>query len=287
MLPINALVLALLSSVCWARPDYVRRVPTRYGCETCHLDPRNRNLRTGFGIDFGLSRGIWAVDDDPMVGICALDSDGDGLSNGTELGDPDCGWRVGDRLPAASVTNPADDLDPDQCGDGIRQGGEACDGLDLAQATCESQGFLGGEVACSAACQYDYSDCLPRPPPDAGGHDAAFAMDQGVDLDSSADIGPNVQPVDDSLIDSGVDALGHAPDMATHTDVGLQSEIDRGSVHDASPSPDVETRVGDSRPTATRRVSERGGCQVAMGGPNTVLWACGLMLIRLFRRGDR
>jgi hypothetical protein len=31
--------------------------------------------------------------------VCSLDSDGDGLTNGQELGDPTCTWKVGDPSP--------------------------------------------------------------------------------------------------------------------------------------------------------------------------------------------
>lgn len=39
--------------------------------------------------------------------VCQADSDGDGLTNGQELGDPDCLWTPG-TLPArtTSITHP-------------------------------------------------------------------------------------------------------------------------------------------------------------------------------------
>ena len=42
---------------------------------------------------------VWA-------GLCPLDSDGDGATNGEELGDPDCNWVRGQADPAGNVTNP-------------------------------------------------------------------------------------------------------------------------------------------------------------------------------------
>lgn len=50
---------------------------------------------------------------------------------------------------------------PAQCGDGVRQGDEACDGSDLAGATCESLGFLGGgTLSCAAGCTtFDTTGC--------------------------------------------------------------------------------------------------------------------------------
>ena len=32
--------------------------------------------------------------------LCSMDSDGDGRSNGEELGDPDCVWTEDDELPS-------------------------------------------------------------------------------------------------------------------------------------------------------------------------------------------
>src|SRR5262249_12462796 len=48
------------------------------------------------------------------------------------------------------------------CGDGVRDGGEACDGADLGDATCASvtdQFVRGGTVACNPDCTLDTSDC--------------------------------------------------------------------------------------------------------------------------------
>ena len=48
------------------------------------------------------------------------------------------------------------------CGDGVRDGDEACDGADLGGATCASatdQFVRGGTVACTPDCKLDTSDC--------------------------------------------------------------------------------------------------------------------------------
>ncbi|MBU1244535.1 LamG domain-containing protein [Myxococcota bacterium] len=47
------------------------------------------------------------------------------------------------------------------CGNGVLDTGEACDGADLAGATCVSLGYEGTGLACDAACQYDVSACDP------------------------------------------------------------------------------------------------------------------------------
>lgn len=45
------------------------------------------------------------------------------------------------------------------CGDGVRNGDDACDGTDLAGSTCADLGFAGGELACSTACGLDAAVC--------------------------------------------------------------------------------------------------------------------------------
>lgn len=45
------------------------------------------------------------------------------------------------------------------CGNGEIDTQETCDGSNLAGATCESLGYLGGELACAAGCHLDTSGC--------------------------------------------------------------------------------------------------------------------------------
>jgi hypothetical protein len=49
-----------------------------------------------------------------------------------------------------------------ECGDGLLNGQEACDGTALGGTTCESLGFHGGNIACSESCDFDTSDCAGR-----------------------------------------------------------------------------------------------------------------------------
>jgi hypothetical protein len=52
-----------------------------------------------------------------------------------------------------------DTTDCSICGDGMQQGAEVCDGLDLAGQDCASLGLIGGTLACNASCNYDTSAC--------------------------------------------------------------------------------------------------------------------------------
>ena len=93
-----------------ARSQRVSQLPNgnRFGCATCHVSASGGDARNAFGqaIESGFLSGsgasasvVW------NASLAGMDSDGDGSSNGTELGDPD-----GDGTPTAGaqVTNPGD-----------------------------------------------------------------------------------------------------------------------------------------------------------------------------------
>jgi hypothetical protein len=53
-----------------------------------------------------------------------------------------------------------DTADCSICGDGVRQGPESCDGLDLGGATCASLGLVGGTLGCNfTTCSFDPTGC--------------------------------------------------------------------------------------------------------------------------------
>lgn len=51
---------------------------------------------------------------------------------------------------------------PPECGDGVIQEGEDCDGSDQGTGTCQSMGFDMGRIVCSSTCTYDTSLCVKR-----------------------------------------------------------------------------------------------------------------------------
>ncbi|MBU1069249.1 hypothetical protein KJ975_06730 [Myxococcota bacterium] len=53
---------------------------------------------------------------------------------------------------------------PAECGNGVEEGDEDCDGLDLGGKTCMTQGFTGGTLGCSATCEFDTSACSGTEP---------------------------------------------------------------------------------------------------------------------------
>ena len=68
--------------------------------------PYNNSLKTFCKIvyfllqDFRVERFRWTR------ALCNHDSDGDGISNGAELGDPDCTWRVGQAILQSAIGHP-------------------------------------------------------------------------------------------------------------------------------------------------------------------------------------
>lgn len=72
----------------------------------------------------------------------------------------------GDGLCTAGETslNCPEDCPPPvyECGDGVAEGEEACDGDDLRDKNCTSSsiGFEGGDLGCTSECTYDTSECI-------------------------------------------------------------------------------------------------------------------------------
>ncbi|MFH1811462.1 MAG: hypothetical protein ABIJ09_22160 [Pseudomonadota bacterium] len=51
----------------------------------------------------------------------------------------------------------------DPCGDGVAGDDEVCDGSDFAGATCATEGFSYGDLACTTKCRLDTSACVDDP----------------------------------------------------------------------------------------------------------------------------
>lgn len=50
-----------------------------------------------------------------------------------------------------------------ECGNGLRETGEPCDGADLGGFTCESLGYASGTLSCMPGCLLDFSQCVANP----------------------------------------------------------------------------------------------------------------------------
>ncbi|MEE3327644.1 MAG: hypothetical protein VX252_09935 [Myxococcota bacterium] len=106
--------LVLLHGEAGARAFRVAQIPhgNVYGCEACHTSGNSGGPRNAFGTEIGqnflsapggaFGSVVWGAP------LAALDSDGDGVNNGTELNDPNGTWQSGNPAPGDpnDVTNP-------------------------------------------------------------------------------------------------------------------------------------------------------------------------------------
>jgi hypothetical protein len=100
------LVLLAAAQPAFARAFRVNMIPNGFvfGCANCHLSSGGGGARNAFGND------VYAVVQGPSSTafwstVYNKDSDGDGFTNGRELGDPN---GTGTPIPGAQVTNPGD-----------------------------------------------------------------------------------------------------------------------------------------------------------------------------------
>jgi len=152
-----------------ARPFRVSDIPngSKYGCLNCHGDTK-ASYNTDFGSDarlFLTGAGTPQEQHVDWTPLCPLDSDRDGWTNGEELGDPDCTWKVGDPSPMGFLYNPGnpESAPPPVCGSGALEAFEACDGTLLAYADCAAAGAGTGPLSCTVDCKLDYSACSEPP----------------------------------------------------------------------------------------------------------------------------
>ncbi|EGZ21736.1 hypothetical protein PHYSODRAFT_247485, partial [Phytophthora sojae] len=86
-------LVATAAAVVSARPTYVARLPNGDNVSGVaalgHVDPAGGGANNDFGLDFASAGDEWTAE------FCQKDSDGDGQTNGQELGDPCCEWSVG------------------------------------------------------------------------------------------------------------------------------------------------------------------------------------------------
>ncbi|KAG8459998.1 hypothetical protein KFE25_011047 [Diacronema lutheri] len=70
------------------------------GSSLGHRSPSGGGARTGFANDFVQAGRRWTK------ALCEADSDGDGVANGVELGDPSCTWSPGQK-PGSVASDPS------------------------------------------------------------------------------------------------------------------------------------------------------------------------------------
>jgi cysteine-rich repeat protein len=100
-----------------------------------------------------------------LCGNGAIDNDED--CDGNNLNGDNCTTVPGGFIAGTLSCNDDCSFNTDNCstggaicGDGVRNGIEACDGNDLAGQDCTDRGFAGGTLACNAACQFNTQGCV-------------------------------------------------------------------------------------------------------------------------------
>ncbi|XP_060580835.1 DBH-like monooxygenase protein 2 isoform X1 [Ruditapes philippinarum] len=96
----SVIILCILVSACTGYPYFKESIPNGnkvphpcikglYWEGVGHENYKGSGIRNSFGLDFEKNSKVWNTE------LCNKDSDGDGLTNGQELGDPDCTWTPG------------------------------------------------------------------------------------------------------------------------------------------------------------------------------------------------
>ncbi len=70
---------------------------------------------------------------------------------------------VGEKTVTQTVTQPSGPTAV--CGNNVREGGEECDGSDIAGQSCASMNLIGGTLKCAANCKFDAGACVIQLPP--------------------------------------------------------------------------------------------------------------------------
>ncbi|CAK4068456.1 unnamed protein product [Aphanomyces euteiches] len=97
-------LLVLSTAMVAALQSYNSRIPNAnnvLGVQAIgHKNPAGGGASNSFGDAFAKAGNKWTTS------LCQADTDGDGATNGEELGDPCCVWKVGARLNTTTATHP-------------------------------------------------------------------------------------------------------------------------------------------------------------------------------------
>lgn len=111
-----------------------------------------------------LTTGVTDNPTDPSDSTDPTDDEGSGTDATTGTSGPDSETASGsDAESSSGVTSGASTGATVECGNGIVEADEACDGDDVGVVTCADIGtFVGGVLACDLDCSLDTSGCMER-----------------------------------------------------------------------------------------------------------------------------
>jgi hypothetical protein len=124
---------------------------------------------------FGVSS---AASTNAMTSSDPSDAQTDSSGSGTQGTGPS---SVSASAEADATAGSSAEVGGEDCGNGMVDGAEQCDGAELGGNDCVSAGFVGGAVACTAACTLDTSDCV-----DAACGDAVLQDGEACDCGGAA-----------------------------------------------------------------------------------------------------
>jgi hypothetical protein len=88
-------------------------------------------------------------------------STGDGESTGTSVADSTTADDTVTSTTGVATDDESTGSAPAECGNGIQEAGEVCDGDDFGGSSCESLGFESGDLVCSSDCKnYSTAGCF-------------------------------------------------------------------------------------------------------------------------------
>ncbi|WAS93672.1 lamin tail domain-containing protein [Nannocystis punicea] len=119
------------------------------------LDPMTGEGELPFGLSSNTEETLTLVDGDDAV-IDALTFEGvAAMVSWCRLPDGIGSWGHCEQTLGAANTEALT-----ICGNGVREGSEACDGLDVGAAKCADRGFTAGAMTCTPQCLLDTSMCM-------------------------------------------------------------------------------------------------------------------------------
>ena len=226
-------------------------------CGTCHAVPdpvkgKGKAPRNAFGDDFEEADKKWTKD------LADKDADGDGFTNGEELGDPQGTWVYMENVESdrTFVSFPGDKDSPTPvCNDTVQQGDEECDGTDFDGKTCADFDNKTGLLKCTIECKIDSSGCAPAASQDMGGED----MGAGGDMDTNGGVDMTT-----STPTNGATTI--APDQGSvvpTSDMG----VNNGGGSDMGGGGSTNTATGTMVATTTPNDDDEGCAQTGGGAP--------------------